>query len=193
MLPGGQEPTKRRVRHRLDLLAQRRKRATAQATQHIHRTPLGAARAGTELTIDDPTIGREATQGVVHDGCSETEAGCGIRQCEGSVGAGVATHEVADRIVDGFDERGGHPNRQRNAERITQSRGIFDAGPAAFARDGHFEHAVRFREPRQVGREGFAGHERARLDLGDGLRAKHAQQVDEPLGIPSMTLGRQPL
>jgi len=58
------------------------------------------------------------------------------------VGAGVAAHEVTDRVVDRLDERRGNPDRQWNAEGVAQARGVLDHGPLGDTGDGDGEHTV---------------------------------------------------
>ncbi len=50
---------------------------------------------------------------------------------------GVSGHQVAERVGHGFEERIRDADRQGRAEGVAQPPGVFDAGDAGDARDGH--------------------------------------------------------
>ncbi|MBK0296830.1 hypothetical protein IAE22_33565, partial [Bacillus sp. S34] len=68
VLPRRQEPGEGVRRDRFDLVPERRERLRADAAEHLGVAPLRALAIGTELALDNPPVGHEPTQGVLHDG-----------------------------------------------------------------------------------------------------------------------------
>ncbi len=146
VLPRRKEPSERGLLDRFDLGAQRRERASPQPAQHLHGAPLGSGGARAELPVHDAAVGGQTAECVGDDGDAEAEAARDILRRERPVGAGVAAHEIAEGIIDGFDERRGDADREADAEGVAQARGILDHGPAGLAGDRHPQHPVRPRE-----------------------------------------------
>ena len=142
LLPVGQEAAERALRHRLDLGAQSREAAAAQAAQHLGVDPLGAGRTRAELALDRAPLGGQPAQRIRHHRDAEPEPGRGLGGRERRVGAGVAADQVADRIAHRVEEGARHADRQRHPEGVAQAGGVFDHGPAVLAGDRDAQHAV---------------------------------------------------
>ena len=75
-LPARHEARERARLDRLDLLAQRRQRGPAQAPEDLTVTPLTAAAARTQLTLDQVTLALEPAQhGAAVDAVALTQLG----------------------------------------------------------------------------------------------------------------------
>ncbi|HEV7177854.1 MAG TPA: hypothetical protein VGN29_20335, partial [Solirubrobacteraceae bacterium] len=104
MLPVGQKARVRDSVDRLDLMPQSRQGHAAEPAQHLGVAPLCAVRVRPELAVDDTPIVSEAAQCVVSDRGAEPEPVGHIRGRERAMGSRVPAHEVAERVVDRFDE-----------------------------------------------------------------------------------------
>ena len=213
MLPVGQEPRVRVLRHGLDAAADRRERAHAQAPQHLRVAPLGliaiqraARRRGQEEAARHPSLRLEPLERVPRDGDADAETlRHGIRR-ERAVRAREARDQVAERIGERLEECGRDADGQRHAERIAQPPGVFDGRDARRSgdRDGDRAAAV---DQRVEQRGGGRPRDRpacvrsrplglqAGGDLGGVERTEDAEQVGDafdaacaPLGIETLRL-----
>ncbi len=111
------------------------------------------------------------------------------------MGAGVAGHEVAERVGHRLEEGLRHPGRQRDPERVAQPGGVVDRRPAVLARDPHRDHLSRAVEPREPRLDVVAAGALAAPgeDAVDRERAERAQQVEHVVGVAGGPLGGEPL
>lgn len=82
--------------------------APAESAENLGVAPFASRRAGAELALDHPLALRESLQHVTGHRGTEPETGGGVGDRERTVGAGIPADQVGQRIVDGFDERGGN-------------------------------------------------------------------------------------
>ncbi|PSK67650.1 hypothetical protein B0E53_00297 [Micromonospora sp. MH33] len=183
LLPAGQERGERAGRHRLDLPAQRGERAAAQQPQHLGVAPLGADAVGGELAGDHPPGGGEPAQRLLDDEHSEPEPGGAGGRRERAVGAGVAGHEVAERVGHRCEVGLGDADGQRHAERVAQPGGVLDDHPAVLAGDPHPQHPPgRLQLAQPPGRCAPLGQ------LGVAQVADHPEQLDHVLRVAGAAL-----
>ncbi|KWW35251.1 hypothetical protein AU359_01889 [Micrococcus luteus] len=117
------------------------------------------------------------------------------------MGAGVAAHEVPERVVDRVEECGGHSVRDRRAERVPQAGGVLDGGEPLDPVLAQAERAAGALELRQHPGDGVLVRGLLRLPLGpcaprglgDGQRSQQAQQVRHALDPAGAPVGREPL
>ena len=69
------------------------------------------------------------------------------------MGARVAAHQLQHRMGNRLQQRAGQPRRQRNAESIAITGGVFCCNQAAFTSDGQFKQAARTNQTVHVGQE----------------------------------------
>ena len=158
MLPVGQEPGERLGRDRLDAAAQRREGAHPEAAQHLGVAPLGllavgvpvaepvpgrrACRRRQEEPARQPSLTLEPLKGVPGDRRADAQpAGEGV-DGEGTMGAGEARDEVAERIGHRFEEGVRDADGKRDAERVAEAPGILDRRDPARAREGDADRAA---------------------------------------------------
>ena len=207
VLPVGEEPGVGGLVHRLDLGAQRGEGAHADPPQHLGVAPLGVQAGGPggalrpERARAHAALGGQALQHREHDGAPQPQRGPRLGGGEGAVGAGVAAHEVPERVVDRVEECGGHSVRDRRAERVPQAGGVLDGGEPLDPVLAQAERAAGALELRQHPGDGVLVRGLLRLPLGPcaprglrhGQRSQQAQQVRHALGPAGAPVGREPL
>ena len=168
-LPRGQEPPERGGVDGLDLLAERRERTAAQATQHVHVAPFALARrpAGTRRARHARSPpGRPARRGP---GPRRAQPRGRLAGQERRVRPGVAGDQRVERTVGGLGEHGGEADREGHAERIPKRRGVLDRRQSRFAGHAH-PHGPAFGEHLLDPRGGVVLRPRARSPPRSGRR-----------------------
>ena len=141
-----------------------------------------------QLAADQPPGPDQPVQHAGHHRHPEPEPGRALGRRERAVRAGVAQHQVAQRIRHRLGERLRHPDRQRGPERVAHPAGVLDRQPALLAADPHPD-----RPPRRLQRvEPLRAHPAGR-GLGGGQVAEEAQQVGRALDVAGVPVRRQPL
>ncbi len=114
---------------------------------------------------------------------------------EGTVRAGEAGDEVAERVGHRLEEGLRHPDRQRGAEGVAQARGILDGRPPVVAADPHGQDPTRRLELGQGRLDGrrLEALGRAGDDVTHRERAEDPEQVGDVLAVADPALRRQAL
>ncbi|OCI31542.1 hypothetical protein OERS_16690 [Oerskovia enterophila] len=184
----------------LDLGPQRGERPTAQGAQDLGVAPLLTCPAeglGAQAAAHEDPGGLEPPQDPRGDRDADPEARRDLVRPERSVRAGVAPHEVAQRVGDRLGEDLRDARGEGDPQRVPQPPGVLDHGP--LLRDGvghagqtHLDHPARPFEAREPG-----GHllahllARAACDLRGRERAEPAQQVPHVLRVPRLAARHQ--
>ena len=121
--------------------------------------------------------------GVLH---RYAESTCHLFDRERPVRAGVARHEIVERLRDRIGERGGQAGWQRDAERVAQAGGIF-GGRVVGARGDHPP------LPDQLVQPQLRIFRRAGAQLVEVEWAEIGEQVAEVVGVAGMPSRYQPL
>jgi len=108
------------------------------------------ARFQSLYALDDPARSDEPPQGVLDHGLAQAQPRGDVLGAEGSVGAGIAGHEVAERVGHRLEEGARHADRQGGAQGVPQPGSILDDGPPFMPGDAHPDHlagALEVNEP----------------------------------------------
>ncbi len=153
----------------LDLLAQLCERAPPDRLQDLRVAPFPARAAGPELALEQPPSGDQRLQQCLDRATTEPVPRRELGRRERTVGPRIPTREVERRITSGLQQRFGKPGRQRDAERVAISGGVFDRDEPCGVGHVHRDDPPL---PSQA-RDGLVGrHRRARGNL---LRAEIAE------------------
>ena len=185
-LPRREEPNEGRRVDRLDLVAQRGQRTPAQGAQHAGVAPLALDAAGAELAVHDPARGFEAGHCLAGALGGDPEPRGDVVDDERNVRAREAGDEIVERMRDRIGERGRQARGERDAERVTQPRRVFDRGEPRAGAD-HAAFGQQRIDPR--GRVGRA----ARTDLVVVERTEVGEQVVEVVGVAGLARRNEPL
>ena len=141
---------------------------------------------GEKFALGDAPVGSQSGQPGMYDGYTESQPRRGFRCCERSVGAGVASQQITQRIGHGFNERQRNTHGQRNAKGIAQPRRILNGGVPLVTCHIDPQRAVRGEQPRKVRgrqRQMRLGHTLLlRRCLGAALRLGHTLLLRRCLG-----------
>ena len=136
--------------------------------------------AGTRPGRNSPGTTRPAASrasAARDDGDAEAEPGGGVAGVERPVRAGVAGHQITQRVAYRLGECLGNAHRQRGTQRIADPAGVLDSQPALLAGDAHPDGSAR-------GLQRSAGHaawHRARSPRpSSGRRASAAGRAPRP-------------
>ena len=129
-VPGGQKAGQRRLVDGLDLFAQHGQTAPLETPEHFVVDPLRPLGPRPERTPTDPSGRLESDQRGLHHSERKPEFAGELAGGEGSVGTGVAAHNIAERVTGGFEKHLGNPDGRLYPERVTQAAGVFHRGPA---------------------------------------------------------------
>ena len=139
VLPVREEPGVGGLVHRLHLGAQGGQAAAADAAQHLGVAPFGVLPGGpagavrAEGALGHTPLRGQPLEDLHHHGGPEPEGGGGLRGGERAVRAGVAGHEVPERVVHRVQERDRHAHRQGHAQGVPQAGGVLHGGEALHA------------------------------------------------------------
>ena len=159
VVPVGQEPCVGGLLHGLDLGAQGGQGPASDPAQHLDVAPLGVQRpartpdllaAGPELALGDPVVRGEPLQDLVDHGGTQSERRTGLGRGERSVGAGVPSHHIGQRVGHRLDERHRDAHGQGHAEGIPQPGGVLHGGVLLLPADPHLQGTAVRHEPVQV-------------------------------------------
>ena len=134
-LPRGEEPGERRRVDRLDLAPEQRERPPAEPAEDVGVAPLAPRATGSELAADDRVGGFERRQRFLHALDGGAEPGGDLGREERPVGPRVPADQALQRPVGLAGERAGEPDRERDAERVAEPRGVLDRGDPLLAGD----------------------------------------------------------
>ena len=181
-LPLHEEPRERGSVDGLDLLAELRERAPLQCLQNSGVAPLAGSPSREELPFDDPFFLREPLENRPDRRDREAEPRGDVLGAERTVRPRPAGHEIAQRILDVFQERVGQARRRRDAERVAQPRGVLGRGESSLSSDRHPDDAPFGDQPRQpaVNRVRRSG---PHPDLLLGQISEREEEVVEGVGV----------
>ncbi len=142
--------------------------------------------------LDELAGGDERPEHEAHDVAGQAEAPHDLHRREGPAGRRIPRHQAPDRVVSWLEERLGHPDGQRHAERVAQQPRVLDAGPHRRAGDPDLQ------DTPGVGQIGEPPVDLvadlrpgARRDLRCRQRPEPAQHVGDVLAVAAGPLGRQ--
>ena len=107
-----------------------------------------------------------------------------IGRSEGPVTAGVARHQIAERVIDRFGKHVRNADRQRASECIAQPAGVLDRGPSFFGGDSDADcpaALLQFGEP--------AGCRPSRNCLGGGERPDQPKEIRNTFDVADLAIG----
>ena len=189
-LPAGEVRGQRGGRDGLDLVAQQCQRATAQAAQHVRVDELGGAggqvRTGGEPPGDQCALAYQRLDRGRQGPRWQAEPGGEVGQGERSVGAGVAAHEVRERLGHRFQDGGREPGGQGGAQRVAQAPGVLHDRDLLASGHAHRHDPARGGEVRGPARGEFAPPRRRRgvVPRVGGVRALVARAS----GVPDLVV-----
>src|SRR5207253_4358772 len=134
-LPCRKRPREDRSLDRLDFMTQFRERTPPNDAQHFVVAPLALRAAGTELAFDEPSALDEALECLRDDSDAEPITPRDIGRRERAMRPRKSQHEIADGIRDRLEKSLGDPGRQRYAQRVAISTGVFRCDPTLLADD----------------------------------------------------------
>jgi hypothetical protein len=126
----------------LDFFAQFCERFAADEAQDFGVAPFSVDTAGAEAAFYDAIFRSEVVESLLGLRRVEGEAAGYLLQREGAVGAGVAADEFDDWFGNGFEQRGGNPGWEWDAEAVAVAGAVFDGDEALFSGDAEFEQAA---------------------------------------------------
>ena len=118
--------------------ARRNRRSTSASQYSMPSGPaLRPVPQRAQLAAHQPPGPDQPVQHADHHRHPEPEPGRALGRRERAVRAGVAQHQVAQRIGHRLGERLRHPDRQRGPERVAHPPGVLDRQPALLPADPH--------------------------------------------------------
>ena len=130
---------------RLDLLAERGERPATEPAEHVDVAPFAfdaaAAVRGAELAVRDASARLQRVERGAHAIHAGAQPGRRLAGEERRVRAGVPGDERLERTLRRLGEHPRQADRERDAERVAQRRGILHRGEALLTRDAHADRA----------------------------------------------------
>ncbi len=190
VVPGRQEPGKRLLLDRFDLLAQRCQRPAAQLSQHIDIAVLARHAARAELADDQSLLTLQRCERAGDPLGWRTETSGHLGSEERPVSSGVATDDLLERTGDRIGERHRQAERQRAPERVAVLRCVLGRRVPRLAAECDLDDSLLTEQRRQPARAvgpraaGVVGTRRvaAQFDLVDGEVADAAEHVVQFVG-----------
>lgn len=146
MLPAWEEAGEAVLLDGLELVAKDSEGTGTDAAQDVRIHPFPPLSAGTEGAFDEAAGEGESGEGF---SCHRRCKGKGFSDLvdgEGAVGARVAGDEIADRVIQRFEERIWDAWRDERTKGVAKASGVFDGGKVGDAVEAHLHHATGFDE-----------------------------------------------
>ena len=189
-LPRGQEPRERGCADGFDLAPHRRQRTRTDTAQYVDLAPFGLDPGRAERAVDHTPLGLEPLQRFADTVRARSEPDRDLLGRAGTVRPCVPRDQFVEWPFDGGGERSRHAERERDAERVAEPRGVFDGGIPILAGDAHSDRATVLHHAPEH-RVGVAISAGSNLVVSEG--SEIAEQVVHAVGVARVSSGGEPL